>query len=118
MEVTESDHKPVRCKLNVEIAHIDRSIRRREFGKIYQHNDKLRGYLEELRSVPETSVGTDKIVLQNQETFNLTITNKSGKDKALFQILCKGQSTNEEEEKASDYRPRAGLGFPRWLEVT
>ncbi|XP_019161339.1 PREDICTED: type I inositol polyphosphate 5-phosphatase 12-like isoform X2 [Ipomoea nil] len=120
MEVTESDHKPVRCKLNVEIAHIDRCIRRREFGKIYQNNDKIKGFLEELLDVPETSVGTDKIVLQNQETFNLTITNKSGKDKAVFHILCKGQANTEEEEKEkpSEYRPRGSLGFPRWLEVT
>ncbi|PHU24618.1 Type I inositol 1,4,5-trisphosphate 5-phosphatase 12 [Capsicum chinense] len=28
MEVTESDHKPVRFKFNVELAHIDRSVRR------------------------------------------------------------------------------------------
>ncbi|CAH9125158.1 unnamed protein product [Cuscuta epithymum] len=120
MEVTESDHKPVRCKLNVEIAHVDRSTRREEFGKIYQNNEKVRACLEELRNVPETRVSTDRIVLQDQDTFSLIITNKSGNDKALFQILCKGQSQSPTGEggELSDHRPRGSMGFPRWLEVT
>ncbi|VFQ83949.1 unnamed protein product [Cuscuta campestris] len=119
MDVTESDHKPVRCKLNVDIAHVNRSIRRQEFGQIFQYNDKIREALEELRCVPDIMLNTDKIVLQNQETFNLRITNKSGKDKAFFEILCKGQATvREEDEHPLDYRPRGSLGFPRWLEVS
>ncbi|KAL3507024.1 hypothetical protein ACH5RR_032406 [Cinchona calisaya] len=118
MEVTESDHKPVRCKLNVEISHVDRSIRRQEFGKILESNANFRSCLDELLYVPETIVSTDRIVLQNQDTFNLRITNKSGKDKAFFQIVCEGQSTIKEDEQPSDYRPRGSFGLPRWLEVT
>ncbi|KAL5983104.1 hypothetical protein ACLOJK_017185 [Asimina triloba] len=34
MEVTDSDHKPVRCIFNVDIAHVDESIRRQEFGEV------------------------------------------------------------------------------------
>ncbi|RAL47988.1 hypothetical protein DM860_016189 [Cuscuta australis] len=120
MEVTESDHKPVRCKLNVEIAHVDRSTRRKEFGNIYQQNENIRAYLEESRNVPDTSVGTDTIVLHNLDAFSLAITNRSEKDKAFFQILCKGQSLSSlrVEDEPSDYRPRGSMGFPRWLEVT
>ncbi|KAL2506154.1 Endonuclease/exonuclease/phosphatase family protein [Abeliophyllum distichum] len=118
MDVTESDHKPVRCKLNVDIAHVDRSVRRQEFGKILKSNDEIRASLEALRFVPETTVNTDQIVLQNQDNYSLKITNKSGEDLAFFQIMCEGQSAIKEDATASDYRPRGSLGFPRWLEVT
>lgn len=117
MDVIESDHKPVRCKLNVEIAHVNRSTRRQEFGKIFQQNDKIREALQELHCVPDITFNTDKIVLQNQESYNLKITNRSGKDKAFYEIICKGQSTVMEDEKQLDYRSRGSLGFPRWLEV-
>ncbi|KAL0383819.1 UNVERIFIED_CONTAM: Type I inositol polyphosphate 5-phosphatase 12 [Sesamum calycinum] len=55
MDVIESDHKPVRCKLNVDIAYIDKSVRRQEFGRILHTNDAIKGYLEALRFVPETT---------------------------------------------------------------
>ncbi|PIN06996.1 Inositol polyphosphate 5-phosphatase [Handroanthus impetiginosus] len=118
MDVTESDHKPVRCKFNIDIAHVDKIVRRQEFGKILQSNDAIRSSLEALRFVPETSVSTNKILLQNQDTFNLKITNRSGEDTVFFQILCEGQSTIKEEEETPNYRPRGSLGFPCWLEVT
>ncbi|KAA8532178.1 hypothetical protein F0562_006680 [Nyssa sinensis] len=118
MDVTESDHKPVRCKLNVEIAHVDRSVRRLEFGKIIKSNDQIRSLLENFCYVPETVVNTNSIILQNQDASTLRINNKSGKDKAVFRIVCEGQSTVKEDEQASDYRPRGSFGFPHWLEVT
>ncbi|KAK3035405.1 hypothetical protein RJ639_032933 [Escallonia herrerae] len=117
MDVTESDHKPVRCKLHVEIAHVDRSIRREELGKIFLSDDKIRSLRDELRYVPQTIVNTNRIVLKNQETCSLRITNRSAKDEAIFQIICEGQSTIGEDEQASDYRPRGSFGFPRWLQV-
>ncbi|XP_049358822.1 type I inositol polyphosphate 5-phosphatase 12-like isoform X1 [Solanum verrucosum] len=118
MEVTESDHKPVRCKFNIELAHIDRSVRRQEFGKVFQNNDRIRSVLNELRYVPETNISTSQIVLQNNDTFSLQISNKSREDRVLFQITCSGQSTTKEDRQASEYHPRGSLGFPRWLEVT
>ncbi|XP_052172743.1 type I inositol polyphosphate 5-phosphatase 13-like isoform X3 [Diospyros lotus] len=118
MDVTESDHKPVRCKLNIEIARVDRSVRREEFGNIMKCNDKIKSVLQELCYVPETVVSTNGITLQNQDTTVLRITNKSGADHAVFQILCEGQSTVQEDEQPSEYRARGGLGFPRWLEVS
>ncbi|CAL5394733.1 unnamed protein product [Camellia sinensis] len=118
MDVTESDHKPVRCKLNVEIARVDRSVRREEFGKVMKSNDKIRSLLQELCFVPETVVSTNYIILQNQDTSVLKITNKSGADNAIFQIICEGQSTIKEDEQPTEYYPRASFGFPRWLEVS
>ncbi|XP_047311089.1 type I inositol polyphosphate 5-phosphatase 12-like isoform X2 [Impatiens glandulifera] len=117
MDVIGSDHKPVRCKLNVEIAHVDRSVRRQEMGHIVKHNEDIRVLLEQLKSVPETVVSATSIALQNHEAFTLRLTNRSGNDCATFQIECEGQSIVVEKEKRRDYRPRGSFGFPRWLKL-
>ncbi|KAJ4960254.1 hypothetical protein NE237_020164 [Protea cynaroides] len=118
MDVTDSDHKPVRCKYCVDIAHVDESIKRQEFGEILGSNETIKSMLEELYDVPETTVSTNNIILQNQDTSILRITNKSMKDKAMFEIMCLGQSTVNDDGQASEHRPISSLGFPRWLEVT
>ena len=116
MDVTDSDHKPVRCKFDVQIAHVDRSVRRKEFGRIFRTNEKIQSMLKESSYVPETSVSADNIVLQNQDTFNLRIVNKSADDSATFRIVCEAHSSAKSEEQP-DYLPRRSFGFPRWLEV-
>lgn len=110
MDVTESDHKPVRCKLHANIAHTDKSVRRQELGKIIRSSEKLRSMFEELRYVPETSVSTNNILLQSQDTFIFSITNKSNSSRALFNIVCKGQTVVRDDGGT--------FGLPRWLEVT
>lgn len=118
MEVTDSDHKPVRCKFNVEIAHVDRSVRRQEFGVIV-NSEKIKSVLEEFHRVPEIIINSNSISLQNQETAVLKITNKcKGDNMAVFRIICEGLSTLKEEGNGSEHRPRGSYGFPRWLEVT
>lgn len=118
MDVTESDHKPVHCKFHVKIAHVDRSERRQVFGEILKSNVKtINSTLEEFRHVPETTVSTENIVLQNQDTCLLKITNGSATEKAIYKIICEGQSTVKEDGDSSDYRLRGSFGFPRWLEV-
>lgn len=109
MDVTESDHKPVRCKLHANIAHTDKSVRRQELGKIIKSSEKLRSMFEELRYVPETSVSTNSILLQSQDTFIFSITNKSNSSRALFNIVCKGQTVVRDDGGT--------FGLPRWLEV-
>ncbi|KDP32488.1 hypothetical protein JCGZ_13413 [Jatropha curcas] len=118
MDVTDSDHKPVRCIFNVDIARVDESVRRQEFGDIIKSNQKIRYMLEEQSKIPETIVSTNNIILQNQDTTILRITNKCAKKDALFEIICEGQSTINEDGQALDHQPRASYGFPRWLEVT
>ncbi|XP_057427330.1 type I inositol polyphosphate 5-phosphatase 12 isoform X2 [Lotus japonicus] len=118
MDVTDSDHKPVRCKFNVNISHADRSIRRKEFGEIMTSNEKIRSMLEELAYVPEFTVIPDNLVLQNHEVSFLLITNRSSKDKAVYKITCEGQSIVKNDGQSPDYSPRGAFGFPRWLEVT
>lgn len=116
MDVTDSDHKPVRCIFSVEVARVDETVRKQEFGEIIRSNDKVKRLLKGLANVPEAIVSTNNIILQNQDTSILRITNKSKKDRALYEIRCEGLSTIENGE-ASDHRPRGSFGFPRWLEV-
>lgn len=117
MDVTDSDHKPVRCKLSVRTARVDRSVRRKEFGDIMKTNEQVKGLLQEYSNMPETAVSTDSITLQNQETCSLHISNKSQKDKAAFRIICQGQSIVSDGGEPSELRPRGSFGFPTWLEV-
>ncbi|KAF5482308.1 hypothetical protein F2P56_002890 [Juglans regia] len=118
MDVTDSDHKPVRCIFNVDIARVDESIRRQELGEILESNEKIKRMLKELCKIPETIVSTNNIILQNQDTSILRITNKCGKNEAFFEVICEGESSVKEDGQAFDHRPRGSFGFPRWLEVT
>ncbi|KAJ4830244.1 hypothetical protein Tsubulata_021205 [Turnera subulata] len=118
MDVTDSDHKPVRCMFDVDIARVDESVRRQEFGEIIGSNEEIKYIFEELCQIPETIVSTNNIILQNQDTTILRITNKCGKNNAVFEIICEGQSTINEDGHALDHKPRSSFGFPRWLEVT
>ncbi|WCJ21821.1 Type I inositol polyphosphate 5-phosphatase 12 [Euphorbia peplus] len=118
MDVTESDHKPVRCKFNVQVSHVDRSVRRQIFGSIINSNEKVRSLLEESCYVPETVVSTNNIVLENQDTTVLLVTNKCTKEKAAFSVTCEGQSVFKDDGEEVEYHARGCNGFPRWLQVT
>lgn len=118
MDVTDSDHKPVRCIFSVDIARVDESVRRQEFGDIMTSNEKVKIILEDLCRIPETIVSTNNIIIQNQDTSILRVTNKCGKKDAFYQINCEGQSTVKDDGQASDRHPRGSFGFPRWLEVS
>ncbi|XP_073130284.1 type II inositol polyphosphate 5-phosphatase 15 [Henckelia pumila] len=117
MDVTDSDHKPVRCILNVEIARVDELVRRQVFGEIIRSNEKIKRVLEGLCKVPEAIVSTNNIILQNQDPSILRITNKSKKNTALFEMCCEGLATIKEDGHASNHCPRGGFGFPQWLQV-
>ncbi|KAL6601217.1 hypothetical protein ACP70R_007103 [Stipagrostis hirtigluma subsp. patula] len=117
MEVTESDHKPVRCTFSVDIARVDELTRRQEYGEIIESNEKVRSLLQEACFVPDTTVSTDEITLENQENVVFRITNNCETSKAAFEILCDGQSTKKEDGSKSELLPRASFGFPLWIEV-
>lgn len=84
MDVTDSDHKPVRCIFAVDIARVDESVRRQELGEILGTNKKVKAILEKLCKIPETIISTNNIILQNKDTSILRITNKCGERDALF----------------------------------
>jgi hypothetical protein len=118
MDVTDSDHKPVNCIFNVDLARVDELIRRQQYGKIIESNERLHCLLEESHCVPDTIISTNNIILENQETVVLRIANNCGTKRSAFEILCEGQSTSKQDgTKSDDFVPRASYGFPHWLEV-
>lgn len=117
MDVIDSDHKPVRCIFNVDIARVDESVRRQEYCEIIETNEEIRYKLQELCRVPETIVSTNNVILQNDGTSVLRLTNKSRVDRAVFTIICEGESTINEDGLASDHSPRGAFGLPHWLQV-
>ncbi|ONK72533.1 uncharacterized protein A4U43_C04F20400 [Asparagus officinalis] len=117
MDATDSDHKPVRCIFNVEIARVDESIRRKEFGQVILSNEKIKSLLVECCTVPDTIVSTNNIILQNSEKSILRITNKCEKYKATFEVICEGQYTIKEDGDTSDLSAKGSFGFPHWLQV-
>lgn len=117
MDVTESDHKPVRCKFSVQLTRVDRSFRRKEFGEVMETSKEIKSLLRELSVIPDTEVSTGNISLQNQETSFLQITNKSKDKEAVFHIICEGRFTINVNGEPTDLQPRAAFGFPAWLEV-
>jgi len=117
MDETDSDHKPVRCTFSIDIARVDELIRRQEFGKIIESNEKVCSFLRGLHFVPDTIVSTNNIILENQEDVILRITNNCETSKAAFEILCEGQSIRKQDGTKSELLLRASFGFPLWLEV-
>ncbi|KAK3123911.1 hypothetical protein QOZ80_8AG0637880 [Eleusine coracana subsp. coracana] len=117
MDVTDSDHKPVRCTFSVDIARVDELTRRQEYGKIIKSNKKVCGLLQESHVVPDTIMSTNNIILENPEDVVLRITNNCETKKAAFEILCEGQWTRKKDGTKYEILPRASFGFPLWLEV-
>ncbi|CAH9137694.1 unnamed protein product [Cuscuta epithymum] len=118
MDVTDSDHKPVRCIFSIRIARVDESVRRQEYGEIIRSNEKIKSLLKEVYEVPEVVVSTNNIILQNMDASILRITNKCGMGIALYEIVCEGETTIRGDVQPFDHRPRGSFGFPRWLEVS
>ncbi|CAL9046601.1 type II inositol polyphosphate 5-phosphatase 15-like [Musa acuminata AAA Group] len=118
MDVTGSDHKPVKCIFNVDIAHVDELTRRQEFGEIVFSNEKVRRLIDDFGNVPETTFSSNNITLQGNDITVLRITNKCRRDGAVFQFFCGSQSAVKESEQASVHSSRDPFGFPNWLEVT
>ncbi|KAK4780253.1 hypothetical protein SAY87_016359 [Trapa incisa] len=117
LDVTDSDHKPVRCILSVDIARADESLRRQEFGEIIMSNGKVNSMLDRLFGIPETIVSTNNILIQNQDVSILRVTNKCHKETALFHIICEGVAVIKDSQTGY-HHPRGCFGFPPWLEVT
>ncbi|XP_039121726.1 LOW QUALITY PROTEIN: type II inositol polyphosphate 5-phosphatase 15-like [Dioscorea cayenensis subsp. rotundata] len=116
MDVTDSDHKPVRCIFHVKIAHADELIRRREFGEIIFRNKKVRFLLERLCSVPDVCE-YEQHHSAKPRLFHPSDHNKSDKYKAVFEILCEGQFTTMEDGQTSKPLVRGSFGFPHWLQI-
>jgi hypothetical protein len=107
MEATDSDHKPVKCVFNLDIAHVNKQTMRQKYGEIMTSNKKVQYLLQGLEAFPEVNISTDDIILQDQSPSVVRLQNRSTKELACFEII--GQMTNSSGTLFS--------GFPSWLKV-
>ncbi|XP_057845710.2 type II inositol polyphosphate 5-phosphatase 15 isoform X1 [Cryptomeria japonica] len=121
MDVTSSDHKPVRSMFKVNVACIDEKIRRREYGDLIHLNTRIKGLLEHSNDIPDVVVSTNNIVLQDCDSSVLRLTNTSRLNTAVFDIICEGEETVSSGQTYGiplrNASVRGCFGFSRWLQV-
>ncbi|CAN6238131.1 unnamed protein product [Urochloa humidicola] len=108
MEATDSDHKPVKCVFNLDVAHVDKQTMRQKYGEIVTSNEKVMYLLQGLEALPEVNISTNDIILQDQNPSVVKLRNKSTKELACFEII--GQTPSLSGTPFS--------GFPSWLKVS
>ncbi|NP_001132671.1 uncharacterized protein LOC100194149 precursor [Zea mays] len=108
MEATDSDHKPVKCVFNLDIAHVDKQTMRQKYGEIMGSNKEVLDSLQGLEALPEVDISTNDIILQDQNPFVVKLHNRSTKELACFEII--GQTPKSSGTPFS--------GFPSWLKVS
>ncbi|KAF8743791.1 hypothetical protein HU200_013532 [Digitaria exilis] len=59
MEATDSDHKPVKCVFNLDVAHMDKQTMRHKYGEIMTSNKKVLYLLQGLEAFPEVNISTN-----------------------------------------------------------
>ncbi|CAM0945760.1 unnamed protein product [Alopecurus aequalis] len=102
MEATDSDHKPVKCLFNLDVARLDKQAMRQRYGEIMNSNKKVLHLLQGLEASPEADISANYIVLEGQTPYVLKLKSRSREDTACFEII--GQAPNSS-------------GFPTWLKV-
>jgi len=106
MEATDSDHKPVKCVFNLDIARVDKQTMRQKYGELMTSNKEVLDSLQGLEPFPEVNISTNNIILQDQNPSVVKLHNRSTKELACFEII--GQTSNSSGTS----------GFPSWLKVS
>jgi hypothetical protein len=107
MEATDSDHKPVKCLFNLDVARLDKQAMREKYGEIMSSNKKVLHLLQGLEAFPEANISTDNIILQDQTPYVLKLQNRNTEGTACFEII--GEAPNSSGTHIA--------GFPTWLKV-
>ncbi|KAG6557250.1 hypothetical protein Mapa_001177 [Marchantia paleacea] len=131
MEIEDSDHKPVRCLLNVDLSVIDENARRREYGDVMR-DANIQSCISELGYIPDTTLNTNRVLLEDVDTSNLIVKNSDRQHRLLYLVHCEGlpsrgpcpcgqHSTKDSPRRDAGFKeqfPRAGYGFPHWITVS
>ncbi|KAL6841983.1 hypothetical protein ACP4OV_028183 [Aristida adscensionis] len=109
MEATDSDHKPVKCVFNLDIAHVDKQIMRQKYGEIMSSSKKVLYLLQGLEAFPEASISTNDVVLKDLSPSVVKLQNTSAKEIACYEIINQTQTPSSAVTCS---------GFPTWLKVS
>lgn len=94
IEASDSDHKPVRCLLDVDLPVIDEAGWRREFGDIMQRDQKVPAFVERCNVIPHTRLEKNKIMLEGHSISTVLLTNDSKRSWTTFTVRCEGLHYN------------------------
>eukprot|EP00850_Spirogloea_muscicola_P011526 SM000072S21160 [mRNA] locus=s72:58403:64831:- [translate_table: standard] len=125
MGVIDSDHKPVFCLLDVEMAVVDDAAQREQYGNVLRTDPMVVGALQQAELVPSATVSCRRLLLSGGSPSRVMIANTSPSDCAIFEICSDGDPTptscqcgNEDHGVLSAAKgPKAGGGLPNWLQV-
>ncbi|KAL2634417.1 hypothetical protein R1flu_005896 [Riccia fluitans] len=130
-EIHDSDHKPVRCQLKVDLSVIDETARRREYGEVMR-DPNIRSRLAALGYIPDCSVNTNRVSVDDVDRSSLILTNTDRQHRILYVVHCEAlpsrgpcpcgehniKNLSPRDSAFRDQLPRAGFGFPDWLTVS
>ncbi|KAJ7562619.1 hypothetical protein O6H91_03G077500 [Diphasiastrum complanatum] len=118
MEVADSDHKPIWCMLNIDLAAVDEAARRRQLGEVMCKNVQIRNFFGQLDTVPEIVVNTEKIILEDGTHPVLKVSNESRHHLTTFSVHCEGNpNLRKDSQRMLAEGFIGGYGFPGWLQV-
>ncbi|KAI5066836.1 hypothetical protein GOP47_0017364 [Adiantum capillus-veneris] len=121
MEAIESDHKPVSCLLDVQVAVINEAARRWEYGRFLRTDAEALALQKRINNVPQTAVHTNNVLLVNRTKFILKISNNSTEEMALFSIQSEGEplalTLNNQVIEQREGACTSSTGLPLWLQV-
>lgn len=117
MATVESDHKPVSCLLDVQVAVINEAARRWEYGRFLRTDPEALTMQKQINIVPETVVHMNNVVLVNRTKATLEISNESAEETALFSIHCEGEPIGSLSQNQLFERKHGTCGLPFWLQV-
>ncbi|KAH7387262.1 hypothetical protein KP509_16G012900 [Ceratopteris richardii] len=114
----ESDHKPVSCLLDVQIAVVNEAARRWEYGRFLRTNEEALAEQKQINSIPNIVIHTNDLVLVNKARSILKITNESTKEIGFFSIHSEGEHFGSfPNNQAIKQKELASSALPLWLQV-
>lgn len=89
LETVESDHKPVRCLLELEVASVQDGARRAAFANLLR-SSQVAQLLSAALPFPDTSLSPARIDLSFSAKSTLHLSNHSSGAPAVFSVFCLG----------------------------
>lgn len=121
MDAVESDHKPVSCLFDVQVAVINEAARRWEYGKFLRSDPEALTLQKQIDVVPETLVNTTNLKLVDRTMSVLKLSNESAEKWAIYRFHCEGEpieTLSQSHLVEGKHGPCRGCnGLPFWLQV-
>jgi hypothetical protein len=116
MDINDSDHKPVRAELDVDLAVIDEAARRRQYGRVLRTNLELLTFHQACNRLPDCTMSDRAVIVDGRSPATVRLTNHSQESPCWYIVRADNKPPTDCDcctSMASD----KGAGFPSWLKV-